>query len=43
MDFIKNLICPPGKEPHNGKCVKTCEAGKTRNLHLWTFKTPIFI
>lgn len=32
MDFIKNLICPPGKEPYNGKCVKSCQPGKTRNF-----------
>lgn len=32
MEFIKNLICPLGKETYNGKCVKTCQSGKTRNL-----------
>jgi hypothetical protein len=32
MDFIKNLICPAGKEEYNGKCIKVCEPGKSRNF-----------
>jgi hypothetical protein len=32
MEFIKTLLCAPGKEAYNGKCVKACEPGKSRNL-----------
>jgi hypothetical protein len=31
MDYM-NIMCPLGKEMYNGKCVKVCEAGKTRNF-----------
>ena len=31
MDFIKNIVCPPGKEIYNNKCVKSCPPGKMRN------------
>lgn len=31
MDFIKNILCPPGKEIYNNKCVKNCPPGKMRN------------
>lgn len=47
MEFVKSLVCPAGKETFNGKCVKVCEPGKTRNSKTGrcnkskTFRKPV--